>query len=123
LEEDIEAIAAIGTTTVAVLLFGIQTVLFFAIRAHPVFVIRALLLWVIMALPLWVIMALPLWVTQAAKVKVILVSSQVMGTPPIMGTLEVQVFSDNEIQWFVSWIVILVRGTGKYIAKDDTNVL
>jgi hypothetical protein len=86
LQEAIEAIAAIGTTTVVVLLFGIQTVLFFAIQAHPVFVIQALLLWAI----------------QAAKVKVILVSPQV--TPEIMGTPEVlfvcQVFSDNEIQWF-----------------------
>jgi hypothetical protein len=116
LQEDIEVIAAIGTTTVVVLLFGIQTVPFFAIQAHPVFVIRALLLRVTQAVLLW---AIP-----AAKVKVMLVSSQVMRTPPIMGTLEVQVFNDNEIQWFVSWTVILVRGTGKYIAKDDyTNVL
>jgi hypothetical protein len=110
LQEAIEAIAAIGTTTVVVLLFGIQTVLFFAIQAHPVFVIPALLLWVTQALLLWVTQALLLWVTQALllwvipRVKVILVSPpvtpEIMDTPEIMGTPEVLFVSDNEIQWF-----------------------
>jgi hypothetical protein len=108
--EDIEAIAttmALGTTAVVVLLFGIQTVLCFAIQAHPVFVILALLPWVTQALLPWVIQA----AIQAAKVKVILVSRQV--TQEIMGTQEVLSISDNKTHWFVPWIVILVRGTGK----------
>jgi hypothetical protein len=104
--EVIVAIMLIATTTaVVVLLFGIQTALFFVIQAHPVFVIRAPLLWVIQA-PL-------LWVIQGIKAKLILVSRQV--TQEIMGiqiqmmdTQGVLSISDNEIQWFVSWIAILV---------------